>query len=679
MGETRVRLKAMARRLSNTVLALCHTTILLFTVLFFHHVCNLLCGGDSYLYWFLALFTWRYLRFVVNLVGFWCYRPSRKPSDPTYTSADVTAVIPTLNPDSKTFHETLKSCANNKPAKIVVVTAGDELYTKARSCVMGKFAHQYPKVEFVVLRSQLVNKRAQVALAVPEIKTDITLLLDDHVFWGPKYLETILCPFENSKVGLVGTNKRVRRKEGLGLWGRTWNMLGATYLCRHNFEIRATNTIDGGVFVVSGRTCAIRTEILGHPEFVPGFVNERFFLGLFGPLNADDDNYNTRFAVRHGWKIKIQYTEDAVMETDLGVEKPLVTKFLAQCRRWSRTTWRSNLCSLITDRSVWASQPYCVYAVYLTSLTNFAAIVDPLLVYLLTQSAVYHNIRYTLPALLVWILFTKTVKVFDYFRRHPRDIPLFPAHLLFAYFHSLIKLWALLTFWDLTWSGRRLNKINTNISGGGGGPYPPRFLDLPSPTIKPPSSSIFNPTPASQHHQTPQPNPAPESKSETMDHPHLTTLRAIRRRITSLRATQEVHQRTYQQPLLAELQQLRQAFETLAWEYAVMEDGGEAVGEELREVVMQAEEVERVFLAGGSGCGGGGDGEEREIGEVIRGVRDAMRGLEARWREGGEKGTGVGEADDDDDAASRSTSTIGETTEVPAGGEGVSEESLIYF
>jgi hypothetical protein len=166
-----------------------------------------------------------------------------------------------------------------------------------------------------------------------------------------------------------------------------------------------------------------------------------------------------------------------------------------------------------------------------------------------------------------------------------------------------------------------------------------------------------------------------------MDHPHLTTLRAIRRRIASLRATQKVHMRTYQQPLLAELQLLRQAFETLAWEYAVMEDGGEAVGEELREVVMQAEEVERVFLAGGSGCGGGGDGdgEEREVGEVIRGVGDAMRGLEARWRQGGGKGAGVGEADDDAASASRSTSTIGETTEVPAGGEGVSEESLIYF
>jgi hypothetical protein len=86
-------------------------------------------------------------------------------------------------------------------------------------------------------------------------------------------------------------------------------------------------------------------------------------------------------------------------------------------------------------------------------------------------------------------------------------------------------------------------------------------------------------------------------------------------------------------------------------------------------------------LGGGSGCGGGGVGVGlvRVVGAVIRGGGDGMRGWEARWWQGGEKGAGVGEADDDAASASRSTSTIGETTEVPAGGEGVSEESLIYF
>ncbi|KAK4129837.1 glycosyltransferase family 2 protein [Parathielavia appendiculata] len=348
-----------------------------------------LAGNDPSLYWFLALFTWRYLRFIINLVAFWCYSPSPILGRPLYTpSKDVTAVIPTVAPDSADFYETLRTCADNGPANILIVAPGKVLFAKARS-IVAELTAQYPSVQFRVLKSEIVSKRGQVAVAIPHIETDIVVLLDDHVFWGPRFLESLLCPFADTAVGLVGTNKRVIRLDGLNLWGRIWNMLGATYLCRHNFEIRATNTVDGGVFVISGRACAIRTEILQHPHFLRGYTNEMFFFGKFGPLNPDDDNYITRFVVRQGWKIKIQYTDDSVLETKVGVEKPLATKFLGQCQRWVRTTWRSNLCSLITDRTVWTTQPYCVYSVYLTSLTNFAAVTDPLLVYLFTHSSAY--------------------------------------------------------------------------------------------------------------------------------------------------------------------------------------------------------------------------------------------------------------------------------------------------
>ncbi|KAK3299744.1 nucleotide-diphospho-sugar transferase [Chaetomium fimeti] len=448
----KINLTMMAVRLRRVNVAL------LITVAVSLHIgIRRLAGADYYLYWFLALFCWRYLRFVVNLTAFWCYPPAPKPSKPTYTpSKDVTAVIPTVSTDLETFHKTLASCADNGPAKVIVVTAGNELFAKVSSCV-DTVSSKYPSIQFVVETAQVPSKRGQVALAVPHIETDITVLLDDHAFWGPRYLETLLYAFEDPLVGLAGTNKRVQRKEGLGLWGRIWNMLGATYLCRHNFEIRATNAVDGGVFVVSGRCSAIRTDILHHPEFLPHYTNERFFFSMFGPLNPDDDNFITRFAVRHGWKIKIQYAEDCVLHTTIGVDAVPHTKFLGQCKRWARTTWRSNLCSLITERSVWACQPYCVYAVYLTSLTNFAAVTDGLLVYLFTKCSAYTTT--TFAGLVCWILFTKMVKVFDYFRRHPQDIFLFPVYVSFAYFHSFIKLWALLTFWDCAWCGRNLAQI----------------------------------------------------------------------------------------------------------------------------------------------------------------------------------------------------------------------------
>jgi cellulose synthase/poly-beta-1,6-N-acetylglucosamine synthase-like glycosyltransferase len=486
----------------------------------FYRLLTSLAVDDFYLYWFLALFVWRYLRFVVNLVAFWCYSPSPRPGRPSYVPCrDVTAVIPTVGPEQAFFRETIMACAANAPAKIVIVAAGDDIFDKTLG-FLSEIRHAYPQTQFVVKKTQVASKRCQIALAVPHIKTDIAVLLDDHVFWGPRFLESLLAAFEDPSVGLVGTNKRVRRLEGLNLWRRIWNMLGAAYLCRHNFELRATNTMDGGVFVVSGRTCALRTEILQHPEFLPGYTNERFFFGLFGPLNPDDDNYNTRFAVRHGWKIKIQYTDDALMETTLGVEDPVCTKFLGQCRRWARTTWRSNLCSLVTDRSVWSCQPYCVYAVYLTSLTNFSALTDPLLIYLFVYSRAYAASPWAVAGLVGWILFAKVVKVFDYFRRHPQDIPLFPAYLAFAYYHSLIKLWALLTFWDYTWSGRNLEQIQVD----------PAVPDTATTT------------------------PSPQPQRGTGSHRSITALfRSLRTRIADLRAQQMQHMARYQLPLLSEM------------------------------------------------------------------------------------------------------------------------------
>ncbi|KAK0624560.1 hypothetical protein B0T17DRAFT_590453 [Bombardia bombarda] len=421
-----------------------------------------LSGTEAALSCFVALFLWRYLRVLINLVGFYLYKPAPKPLGiPTYIpSRDVTVILPTVDPKGSEFLECITTCAQNSPAKIIVITAGDALYAKAQESIR-PFMERFPTVEFIVDRTQIANKRAQVALAVSMATTAITVMLDDHVFWGPRLLETILYPFEDKAVGMVGTNKRARRLDGLGLWYRIWNMLGALYLCRHNFEIRATNAIDGGVFVVSARTCAIRTEILKHPDFLPGYTNETFLFGLCGPLNPDDDNYNTRFVVSHGWKIKIQHSQDAEIITTVGIAAPVHKKFLGQCLRWARTTWRSNGCSLFTDRTVWTAQPYSVYAVYLTSFTNFAAITDPALITLFTHSS-WYTTPSRLNVLLAWMLFTKTIRVIPYFRRHPQDIWLFPVYLLFGYYHSLIKFWSLLTFWDCTWNGRNLEALGTD-------------------------------------------------------------------------------------------------------------------------------------------------------------------------------------------------------------------------
>ena len=41
-----------------------------------------------------------------------------------------------------------------------------------------------------------------------------------------------------------------------------------------------------------------------------------------------------------------------------------------------------------------------------------------------------------------------------YFWEYPQDLILLPGYILFGYFHSLIKLYALATVWNISWAGR---------------------------------------------------------------------------------------------------------------------------------------------------------------------------------------------------------------------------------
>ena len=289
-----------------------------------------------------------------------------------------------------------------------------------------------------------------------KVKTEITVLCDDHVFWPPEFLSHVLAPFEDLNVGAVSMCKRVRRiTQGFFSSADFWNFIGALYLERHNFDCAATTTIDGGLFCVSGRTSAHRTKILAAPDFMHGFLHEYCFFGLVGPLHTDDDNFITRWMVNHGWKLAFQHTPSACMETTLG-EYP---KFLSQSLRWVRTTWRSNFTSLFIERKVWVTQPWCVYAVYLTSFFNFALFYD-FIILSTGWLAVNHlpdlpiENRTAMVALGLWMFCSKLVKPLPHFWRNPKDLIYLPGYLMFGYFHSLIKLYALATFYNTAWGSR---------------------------------------------------------------------------------------------------------------------------------------------------------------------------------------------------------------------------------
>ncbi|KAK1580166.1 family 2 glycosyltransferase [Colletotrichum navitas] len=418
-------------------------------------------------YWtsaFTFLFFLRYTRLIINIWGSWRYKAAPLSRHPTWGRRDVTVILPTIDVDSPKFDECILSILENRPAAVLIVTVGAKMRAQSEAAARA-YRREYPSTEIGVSAILHPSKRRQIAHAVAHVRTEFTVLADDHVFWPSRdFIPAALAPFEDVNVGIVATHKRVRRTTP-GEWSISSiiNLIGCLYLLRHNWELRASNAIDGGVFVVSGRTAVYRTRLLRSSGLMHRYCNEHFFFGLFGGkegLGPDDDNFLTREAYRHGWDIKFQDTKDCTIETTLGDES--AAKFRGQLVRWARTTFRSNPCMLrrVSDFSTWR-MPFTYFAVYGAALFNFALLWDAALILSLARST-WSNGLFSVSVfkLVLWILWSKTIKLWPHILRYPADIPLLTCQLIFAYVHSFIKLWACITFYDCAWLGRNLNAVD---------------------------------------------------------------------------------------------------------------------------------------------------------------------------------------------------------------------------
>lgn len=279
----------------------------------------------------------------MHCVSHLAYKSKPIPEKPTYTSADVTVIIPTIHNVFEELRPSLQSILACKPAKLILVTTWNKFEGLRQLAETLRSPDCYqPEIE--VLQVDKANKRLQVCAALKDhhVQTSITVMADDDVEWPPTLMPWLLAPFEDPKVGGVGTRQRVKRVFTGPIAGRVWNWLGAAYIQRRNWEITATHNIDGGTSCMSGRTGAYRSEILKSYDFLEGFQTERWGKYI---LNADDDNFVTRWLVSHQWKTWIQYERECEIETTL--ENGMT--FLYQCSRWARSNWRSNWTSLTRE------------------------------------------------------------------------------------------------------------------------------------------------------------------------------------------------------------------------------------------------------------------------------------------------------------------------------------------
>ena len=284
---------------------------------------------------------YRYLRYFVNIFAFLCHQTIPIPETPRLTSEDVTVVIPSLGGDG--LEDTIRSILATEPHQIIIVTID------ANAGKASKMVKKMTTTKVRVMSVAQPNKRRQMVKAIPDVNTAITVFADDDVTWPSKLLPWMLAPLENDAYGGVGTNQALRPADYPTFEQKVWGFLGAVYLQRRNFDCAACNCMDGGLPCLSGRTVAYRTKIIKDDAFIRGFTNEVWGLSGNYQLNADDDNFITRWLVSQGHRTAFQYHREAEVLTEL---EPNV-KFLKQCLRWSRSNWRSNITSMCVEGHIW--------------------------------------------------------------------------------------------------------------------------------------------------------------------------------------------------------------------------------------------------------------------------------------------------------------------------------------
>ncbi len=299
------------------------------------HVTNSLCS------------LYRYVRLAVHCFAHWSYKSKPIPANPTYTSADVTVITPTIHNAFEELRPSLQSILACRPAKLILVTTWNKFDALNKLAeTLRTYGDKSTAIE--VLHVDKANKRLQVceALRGEHVRTPITVMADDDVEWPSTLIPGSSHRSRTSRLAAWAHARGSKRIWNGPLSTRIWNWLGAAYIERRNFEISATHYMDGGTSCMSGRTGAYRSEILKSHDFLEGFQTERWGKYI---LNADDDNFVTRWLVARRWKTWIQYDRACEIETTLE-DSP---KFLYQCSRWARSNWRSNWTSMVRERHVW--------------------------------------------------------------------------------------------------------------------------------------------------------------------------------------------------------------------------------------------------------------------------------------------------------------------------------------
>jgi hyaluronan synthase len=345
----------------------------------------------------------------------------------------TSVVVPAYREDPETIVRCARSWLAEKPTEVIVVPDADD-----KEVIDGLSWICDPRLRVMPFRHE--GKRAALGVGMRAARYEVIILADSDTQWLPGLLPCIEAPFEDPKVGGVGTRQNVFRPE-TSLWRRVadW-MIDIRYLDYVPSQARA-----GAVACLSGRTAAYRRsavmKVLGHME-------HEFFLGRL--CVSGDDGRLTWLMLAAGYKTVYQSTARTL---SMFPDQPW--PFFKQRLRWSRNSYRCYL-TAIWKGWLWR-QPL------ITQLTVLQFMFTPLtmgiaLGYL--AHWIFHPGQFIATIALAWLLIGRSIRGLSHLRREPRDILILPLVAAMTVLIALpVKTFAILTMNRQGWLTRHADMI----------------------------------------------------------------------------------------------------------------------------------------------------------------------------------------------------------------------------
>jgi cellulose synthase/poly-beta-1,6-N-acetylglucosamine synthase-like glycosyltransferase len=379
---------------------------------------------------------WRWSFWIIRRTAAAMYRPKSGDWPADKPKPTVTVVTPVYNEDPVFFEKAMQSWIANGVDEIIAVI--DK--TNTRHIV--NYERNYIGNKDIATKCRMIvtpkpGKRAALCDGIQQAKGDLIALVDSDTIWDDGLVDTTLPYFKNPLIGGATFTQRVKDPDNvitiifdIMLWSR------------YQEEVPALLGVGKAFNTLSGRTAIYRREALLNDKYDNmHHLRHEFFLGTRSI--SGDDKRLTHLILEQGWHVA--YVKGPVVYTS-GMRS--LKTFMKQRLRWTRNSWRGDL-RAITRGWIWRHPALAIFRID-SFIQPFVMLIGPVVFAfaLISRDWLFAGI------LVAWWLFSRTVKLFGYFRAHPLRFVYLPAYILYSYTNAALKIYALATLTEHSWATR---------------------------------------------------------------------------------------------------------------------------------------------------------------------------------------------------------------------------------